>query len=592
MAGEIVVYDPDEVYDYARFKCGDGVTNINSLPFIFKIDENYATKEYVNDAVANVDSIIDVTELPTTDVDRNIIHRLPGVGKTPELFYVNADGELQPYLGIFNAVMGFASDDGSGTPFIPFSSVNCILVDELPEDAESLNIYGGGVVPIYIVKTTGVGYVRLSSGSWHSAGQAVFGKADCGWSENISEETAEGVYAVNTEFEPSTYNIFDGRNWATLLSGTDKTLSKDGKAADAKTVGEIVSILYTDAEIWMCESSEEVFNLGEYVKLGGGKINVKLVDELPTILEPSSESTMTINAYVVNSTGIAYVDFDGQGVMTAGELLTGMSGYDHGWSADINSETIPGFYCVRKLADIKKLNHTVNGLFETIPGEVTHVGDTITWDGDINNFDGVVLHGSNELGEIFEVKVSNSIPTVEEIGSETEFSYVYKTPDETKDLTSSVISIGQAEEGMIDLRSDGFIHVKIVSSTSAVSSIGQPYPETGVYFTGIKMSNGISLITTSLTIPGYNFIIQEPGKKVIKSELIPVDATLTQAGKAADAKAVGEAIANFNIVYEVNSAGVLYPTFDNTSWIGMQGDSLLVQQASDATQNNNLLEVL
>lgn len=36
LASEIVVYDPDENYDYPRIKIGDGKTNINTLPFITK----------------------------------------------------------------------------------------------------------------------------------------------------------------------------------------------------------------------------------------------------------------------------------------------------------------------------------------------------------------------------------------------------------------------------------------------------------------------------------------------------------------------------------------------------------------------------
>lgn len=39
LVSEIVVYDPDESYDYPRIKIGDGKTNINSLPFI---TEDYA----------------------------------------------------------------------------------------------------------------------------------------------------------------------------------------------------------------------------------------------------------------------------------------------------------------------------------------------------------------------------------------------------------------------------------------------------------------------------------------------------------------------------------------------------------------------
>lgn len=31
--GEIIIYDPDESYNYSRIKIGDGVTKISELPF-------------------------------------------------------------------------------------------------------------------------------------------------------------------------------------------------------------------------------------------------------------------------------------------------------------------------------------------------------------------------------------------------------------------------------------------------------------------------------------------------------------------------------------------------------------------------------
>ena len=35
-AGELIVYDPDEHYDYARIKVGDGKKYLNELPFIIE----------------------------------------------------------------------------------------------------------------------------------------------------------------------------------------------------------------------------------------------------------------------------------------------------------------------------------------------------------------------------------------------------------------------------------------------------------------------------------------------------------------------------------------------------------------------------
>jgi hypothetical protein len=33
LKGELIVYDPDDTYSYSRFKIGDGVSNVNDLPF-------------------------------------------------------------------------------------------------------------------------------------------------------------------------------------------------------------------------------------------------------------------------------------------------------------------------------------------------------------------------------------------------------------------------------------------------------------------------------------------------------------------------------------------------------------------------------
>ena len=33
LKAEIIIYDPDENFDYSRFKIGDGVTDVKNLPF-------------------------------------------------------------------------------------------------------------------------------------------------------------------------------------------------------------------------------------------------------------------------------------------------------------------------------------------------------------------------------------------------------------------------------------------------------------------------------------------------------------------------------------------------------------------------------
>ena len=47
--GEIVVYDIDENYSYERFKIGDGITNVNNLPFNGEWNENVQSDWNEND---------------------------------------------------------------------------------------------------------------------------------------------------------------------------------------------------------------------------------------------------------------------------------------------------------------------------------------------------------------------------------------------------------------------------------------------------------------------------------------------------------------------------------------------------------------
>lgn len=52
--GEIIVYDKDSIYSYERFKIGDGVTNVNSLPFADEQKLDKATfQELVGDTAVS-----------------------------------------------------------------------------------------------------------------------------------------------------------------------------------------------------------------------------------------------------------------------------------------------------------------------------------------------------------------------------------------------------------------------------------------------------------------------------------------------------------------------------------------------------------
>lgn len=83
MAGELVVYDPDENYAYARLKVGDGVTSVVNLPFFSsKIDlTKYYTKLEIDQLIPDVSEFIrDIPEEYVTEAQleaKNYLTNIP-----------------------------------------------------------------------------------------------------------------------------------------------------------------------------------------------------------------------------------------------------------------------------------------------------------------------------------------------------------------------------------------------------------------------------------------------------------------------------------------------------------------------------------
>ena len=64
--GELIVYDPDENYNYSRVKIGDGISTANELPFIIAVDTSLTQSGKAADAKA-VGDAINAIPVSTTD---------------------------------------------------------------------------------------------------------------------------------------------------------------------------------------------------------------------------------------------------------------------------------------------------------------------------------------------------------------------------------------------------------------------------------------------------------------------------------------------------------------------------------------------
>lgn len=73
--GELIIYNPDSNHEYARFKVGDGTTNVNDLPFVVNEEEiRTALESKANDSLDNVDNIVFYNKAKTARVGNIVVN--------------------------------------------------------------------------------------------------------------------------------------------------------------------------------------------------------------------------------------------------------------------------------------------------------------------------------------------------------------------------------------------------------------------------------------------------------------------------------------------------------------------------------------
>lgn len=75
LASEIIIYDPDENYDYPRIKIGDGKTNINALPFVTK---DFAKISNIPTKPQDIGALPATTKIPSSlsELNDDTTHRV------------------------------------------------------------------------------------------------------------------------------------------------------------------------------------------------------------------------------------------------------------------------------------------------------------------------------------------------------------------------------------------------------------------------------------------------------------------------------------------------------------------------------------
>ena len=204
--------------------------------------------------------IIDVTELPTENIDENAVYRVTETIQTEKTeVYIKTGSTavtIQQYLASL------------GVPTVP----NIYVVDELPPDMLPTDVQTFSALHFYILKTDGIAYVYVPAyGGVITVGLLGFQAMgyDKGFTENIYEETENGVYTTLEAFkEVVRYFIRENGEWKEITTYIHPN-TVHGLIDTEVLSGDVTTRVFAGGDIISgeCETLEEIWFLkrnGEY----------------------------------------------------------------------------------------------------------------------------------------------------------------------------------------------------------------------------------------------------------------------------------------------------------------------------------------
>lgn len=561
MKGEVIIYDPDDHYNYPRVKIGDGDSNVNDLPFI---DAHTLDK-----ILETVDDLSEIKYVGNTATWNGVLNEEYYVGTTdifdePVQYYAIKLSNSVPTISDLENGWSVYHGVGGGTT----GSENTTYA-KVVDGEDYISVYDpmDGLFNLYIVKnSTKINGVNIGPGVYSIV-----------YYIKIDDQTA---VLGGTSFTINGYNFLSASSPTSKIQSKyipDNFITiKDVSLLPTKNIN--TNIIHRTSEPingFLYLNTEEIYPL-EALAIQEDIVLVNhIVEKIDTSeMIPVSDNTLpTMNVYIENNTGIGYVFIPGYGAMSLSTLLADSMEWtveDKGWATSVDEINAPGIYYVRPASDHNKyyshngyawdlLLQENNIVEKKIKEESQNVYEKLTWDGDVNGKTTLnvseAFYGLTLTAMV--TKVSESTPSLEQIGQN--WSYTFKASDSGtikgvayQDVTSMTISnngsIITLEPRTADKFFDPYVIIVLEPGTFAEK---YTFSETGVYFMTLGMSGVFATsFVNSLTIPGYTFTTTPTYKKQIKSELLPevvkteVDTTLTQEGMAADAKAVGDALKN------------------------------------------------
>lgn len=177
--------------------------------------------------------IIDVTELPTENIDENAVYRVTESYKATadDLFLVMPDEETGETLVQQSLLEMFGE------------ALKLYVVDELPADMKITDTENSEELYIYLLRTDGIGYVNvLQFGAVLPIGVLVIGEEgfDKGITDNVYAETEMGIYSTFESYEQIIrWFVRENGEWREITAYTRRTV-----VGDANNI-KVLSGVYT-----------------------------------------------------------------------------------------------------------------------------------------------------------------------------------------------------------------------------------------------------------------------------------------------------------------------------------------------------------
>lgn len=225
--------------------------------------------------------IIDVTELPTSNIDTNAVYRVTENVQTEKTgIYLRAYLNGQNMVITVQQYLAF-----QGIPTVP----NIYVVDEL-SNMKATDTQYFTEVNLYILRSDGICYVALANGAIITLGLFGFEKTgyDKGFTENAYEETEYGVYTTIEAYkEVIRYFVRKGGEWEEISATMSEILPNGFNSVD------VLSGLYSANKVTMLQNGASL-NVRDLI------INEKAIPSKVTVDVPCTSDLIVQGGNISN----------------------------------------------------------------------------------------------------------------------------------------------------------------------------------------------------------------------------------------------------------------------------------------------------